>query len=434
MSQPIQEPTIGLGEDIEAFGYKQELRRGLQLHDVVLYGVLFMVLIAPQSIWGSLQVDSGGLTPLVYIIGFVAISFTALSYAAMSSKFPIAGSVYSYVQRAINPHVGFMSGWLILLDYILVPSLLLVMVANWGTTLVPGSPWWLWVVVFIAVGCMYVSGGGGYGEFSTEPFYKPGEVDLHFVATAVSLACLSFLGFDGMSTLAEETYKPEKNIGKGILIALCIMIVVFVAQTYVAALILPDWANTDPDMGFFDACYAAGGLLLQNFMLVINIVAIGIANIMNAQIASSRLLFSMGRDGVLPRVLGKVHPKYQTPWVAAIFLGAFSLVLTLTAGQFGGMTVLAPMVNFGALASFIVLNFGVFWYFWCKEKQRGGKAVLRYLICPWIGILILIYVFTGFDLLTYGVGVSWFIVGLIIAAVISKGFKEVPDAFKNLEV
>lgn len=403
----------------------------------------------------------------MYIIGFVAISFTALSYAAMSSKFPIAGSVYSYVQRAINPHVGFMSGWLILLDYILVPSLLLVMVANWGTTLVPGSPWWLWVVVFIAfntfvnvrgitmskgvdwiifaveilalivfiaVGCMYVSGGGGYGEFSTRARSTSPARSTSTLWPRPYPCLLSFLGFDGMSTLAEETYKPEKNIGKGILIALCIMIVVFVAQTYVAALILPDWANTDPDMGFFDACYAAGGLLLQNFMLVINIVAIGIANIMNAQIASSRLLFSMGRDGVLPRVLGKVHPKYQTPWVAAIFLGAFSLVLTLTAGQFGGMTVLAPMVNFGALASFIVLNFGVFWYFWCKEKQRGAKAVLRYLICPWIGILILIYVFTGFDALTYGVGISWFIVGLIIAAVISKGFKEVPDAFKNLEV
>ena len=92
------------------------------------------------------------------------------------------------------------------------------------------------------------------------------------------------------------------------------------------------------------------------------------------------------------------------------------------------------MVNFGALASFIILNFGVFWYFWCREKQRGPKAVLRYLVCPWVGILILIYVFTGFDLLTYGVGVSWFVVGLIIAAVISKGFKEVPEAFKHLEV
>ena len=467
MSQPIQEPTIGLGEDIEAFGYKQELRRGLQLHDVVLYGVLFMVLIAPQSIWGSLQVDSGGLTPLVYIIGFVAISFTALSYAAMSSKFPIAGSVYSYVQRGINPHVGFIAGWLILLDYILVPSLLIVMVMNWGTALIPNSPAWLWAVVFIAfntfvnirgiqmsrgvdwvifvievlaviafiaLGCNFIMGGGGAGAFVLDPIYQEGQVDAHFIAAGISLAALSFLGFDGMSTLAEETHEPEKNIGRGILIALCAIIVVFVAQTYIAAIVQPDWANTDPDMGFFDSVMLVGGPVFYKIMLVINIIAIGIANIMNAQIASSRLLFSMGRDGVLPRVLGKVHPKYQTPWVAAIFLGAFSLVLTLTAGQFGGMTVLAPMVNFGALASFIVLNFGVFWYFWCKEKQRGGKAVLRYLICPWIGILILIYVFTGFDLLTYGVGVSWFIVGLIIAAVISKGFKEVPDAFKNLEV
>lgn len=133
------------------------------------------------------------------------------------------------------------------------------------------------------------------------------------MATAVSLACLSFLGFDGMSTLAEETYKPEKNIGKGILIALCIMIVVFVAQTYVAALILPDWANTDPDMGFFDACYAAGGLLLQNFMLVINIVAIGIANIMNAQIASSRLLFSMAATVCCPACSARCIPSTRPP-------------------------------------------------------------------------------------------------------------------------
>ena len=341
------------------------------------------------------------------------------------------------------------------------------MVMNWGTALIPNSPAWLWAVVFIAfntfvnirgiqmsrgvdwvifiiealaviafiaLGCNFVLGGGGAGSFVLDPIYQEGQVDAHFIAAGISLAALSFLGFDGMSTLADETREPEKNIGRGIIIALSIIIVVFVAQTYIAAIVQPDWANTDPDMGFFDSVLLVGGPVFYKIMLIINIIAIGIANIMNAQIASSRLLFSMGRDGVLPRVLGKVHPKYQTPWVAAIFLGAFSLVLTLTAGQFGGMTVLAPMVNFGALASFIVLNFGVFWYFWCKEKQRGAKAVLRYLICPWIGILILIYVFTGFDALTYGVGISWFIVGLIIAAVISKGFKEVPDAFKNLEV
>ena len=103
------------GDNIEQFGYKQELRRGMGLWDVVMYGVLFMVIIAPQSIFGSIQQNSHGMTPLVYIIGFVAIMFTAMSYMRMSGRFPIAGSVYSYVQRGINPHVGFIAGWLILL-------------------------------------------------------------------------------------------------------------------------------------------------------------------------------------------------------------------------------------------------------------------------------------------------------------------------------
>ena len=101
------------GGQLEQFGYKQELRRSMGLWDVVLYGVLFMVIIAPQSIFGSIQLNSHGMTPLVYIIGFVAIIFTAMSYMRMSKRFPIAGSVYSYVQRGINPHVGFIAGWLI---------------------------------------------------------------------------------------------------------------------------------------------------------------------------------------------------------------------------------------------------------------------------------------------------------------------------------
>ena len=465
MSQPIQEPTIGLGEDIEAFGYKQELRRGLQLHDVVLYGVLFMVLIAPQSIWGSLQVDSGGLTPLVYIIGFVAISFTALSYAAMSSKFPIAGSVYSYVQRGINPHVGFIAGWLILLDYILVPGLLIVMVMNWGTALIPNSPAWLWGIVFIAfntfvnirgihlnrgmdwiifiievvaliafiaLGCNFLANGGADG-FTIAPLYQEGEVTPQFIASGISLAALSFLGFDGMSTLAEETREPEKNIGKGIIIALCFIIVVFVAQTYIAAAVQPDWANPDPDMGFFDSVMIVGGQGLYIFMLVVNIIAIGIANIMNAQLASSRLLYSMGRDGVIPRVFGKVHPKYQTPWFASLFLGVVTLCLALP--LMDRMNDLAEFVNFGALSSFVMLNFATFLFFFVREgKRKTFGDWVKYLICPWIGIIILVYVFTGFQTPTYIVGVCWLVVGLIIGAVKSKGYKEVPEAFKHLEV
>lgn len=452
---------------LEQFGYKQELRRSLGLADVVLYGVLFMVIIAPHSIWGLVQTQGLGMSTLVYIVGFVAIGFTALSYVRMSNKFPIAGSVYSYVQRGMNPHVGFISGWLILLDYCITPALLYVMVANWGTMLVPGSPWYVWVIAFIifntfvnirgvsmtrgidfvifaieilaviafvALGCNFILGGGGAGEFNADPIFQAGKVDGHFLAAGISIAALNFLGFDGISTLAEETREPEKNIGRGILIALGIIILCFIAQTYIASLVQPDWASWDEEHmnnAFFYGCQLVGGDIFMKIMLVINIVAIGIANIMNAQLAASRLLYSMGRDGVIPRIFGKVHPKFQTPWVGSLFIGAVALVLTLVLT----MADLATLVNFGALSSFILLNFAVFWYFFVKQKQR--KTVgdwVKYLICPWIGILILAYVFTGFETMTYVLGITWFIVGLIIGAVKSKGFKEVPEAFKNLDV
>lgn len=452
---------------LEQFGYKQELRRGLGLWDVVLYGVLFMVIIAPHSIWGLVSQQALGMSTLVYIVGFVAIGFTALSYMRMSSRFPIAGSVYSYVQRGINPHVGFISGWLILLDYCITPALLYVMVANWGAMLVPGSPWYLWIIAFIALntfvnirgismsrgidvvifvievlaviafvalGTQFVLGGGGAGEFNLDPIWQEGKVDGHFLAAGISIAALNFLGFDGISTLAEETERPEKNIGRGILIALCIIIVMFCVQTYMASLIQPDWASWSEEYAenaFFYGCQLIGGDVFMKIMLVINIVAIGIANIMNAQMAASRLLYSMGRDGVIPRVFGKVHPKYQTPWVGALFIGAVALVLSLILT----MADLATLVNFGALASFIMLNFATFWFFFVKEGRR--KTVgdwVKYFICPWIGCIILAYVFTGFEAMTYVMGIAWFIIGMIVGAVKSKGFKEVPDAFKNLEV
>ena len=457
----------GANASLEQFGYKQELRRGMGLWDVVLYGVLFMVIIAPHSIWGLVQQQGLGMSTLVYLVGFVAIGFTALSYVRMSRRFPIAGSVYSYVQRGLNPHAGFMSGWLILLDYCITPALLYTMVANWGTMLVPNSPWWLWIIVFIAfntfvnirgvsltrgidfvifaveiiaviafvaLGCNFIMGGGGAGEFNMDPVWQPEKVTFNFLAAGISIAALNFLGFDGISTLAEETEHPEKNIGRGILIALGIIIVCFAVQTYIASLIQPDWASWSEEHAnnaFFYGCQLIGGNIFMNIMLVINIVAVGIANIMNAQLAASRLLYSMGRDKVIPSIFGKVHPKYKTPWVGSLFIGAVALVLVAVLG----MADLATLVNFGALASFIMLNFSVFWFFFIKEgKRKTFGDWVKSLICPWIGIIILAYVFTGFQPITYIMGITWFVIGFIILVVKSKGFKEVPEAFKHLDV
>ena len=384
----------------------------------------------------------------------------------MSKRFPIAGSVYSYVQRGLNPHVGFMSGWMILLDYCITPALLYTMVANWGVMLVPGSPWWLWVIVFVAfntfvnirgvsmtrgvdfvifaveivaviafvaLGCNFIMGGGGAGEFNMDPIWQPEVVTPTFIAAGISIAALNFLGFDGISTLAEETREPEKNIGRGIMIALGIIIVCFSVQTYLASLIQPDWASWTEEHAnnaFFYGCQLIGGDIFMKIMLVVNIVAVGIANIMNAQLAASRLLFSMGRDGVIPRIFGKVHPKFKTPWVGSIFIGVVALILV----SILGMADLATLVNFGALFSFILLNFATFWFFFVKEKQRKSFGdIVKYLICPWIGIAILAYVFAGFQPMTWAMGVTWFVIGMIVAAVKSKGFKEVPEAFKHLD-
>ena len=460
MSEKNVEPNGG----IERFGYKQELKRALSLKDIVLYGMLFMVIIAPMSIYGEIQLASGGLTPLVYLVGVLAISFTAFGYMQMSKRFPIAGSVYSYVQRGINPHFGFIAGWLILLDYVFVSSLLYVMVAAWGVALIPSIPWFVWILIFVIfntivnirgmemtkgvdwvmffleagillffviVGLKFVLGGGGYGQLSVAPFYQPGKIDLSFIASAASIACLSFLGFDGISTLAEETDRPEKTIGKGILIALVGIAVVFVLQTYVAALIQPDWKNIDPATGFFDAAAAAGGEGLRIALLVINILAVGVANIMAAQTATARMLYGMGRDGVIPKIFAKIHPKYQTPYVGTIIIGLLSCILPL----FLTLSQLVRLVNFGALSSFIFLNIAVFVFFFIKEKRRNTFGdIVKYLISPVCGVAILLFVFSGFESLTYIIGFAWLAIGIVIGAIKSKGYKEVPEAFKNLQV
>lgn len=445
---------------VEQFGYKQELRRTLSLWDLTVYGLLFMVIIAPHSIFGYVNRDAQGLAPLVYMVGFCAMFFTALSYVQMAKRFPIAGSVYSYVQRGVNPHIGFLAGWLILLDYIFVPSLLYIFVGNWCESLIPQIPGWIWILIFIIVntainirgiettarvdmfffvieigivlvivigGLKYVLGGGGAGELNMTPIYQEGKVDFTFVATACTIAALNFLGFDGISTLAEEASEPEKNVGRAILISLLAIGVVFFLQTYIVCLMEPDYTKYNPATALFDACAVAIGEWFRIVLLVVNILAIGIANTLNAQAACSRVLYSMGRDKLLPSALAKVHAKFHTPHVAVALIGVVSLVCTIifTDEQ------LTKLVNFGAISSFVMLNLAVVWFFFVKEKRRSGKDLLNFLVYPMIGTTILLYVWSGFDHMTQIIGFSWLAVGIIFGYIKTKGYKVVPEAFKR---
>lgn len=432
------------------------LKRALSYKDLVFYGMVFMVVIAPMSIFGFVSREGHGMAPLVYLVGVICMLFTALSYRKMSAEFPIAGSVYTYVQKSINPHVGFLAGWLILLDYVFAPALLYALTASWCVALMPGTPFWLWVVVFVALntlinvrgieytakmdvfiftvsalalalflyyGITYVADGGGTGSFTLAPFYQPNTINPAFIGTAVTIAALSFLGFDGISTLAEEAREPRRDVGRAIITALLVIGALFILQSYIATLIQPDFTKMDENNAFFDAALLAGGPFLKTVLLVVNILAIGIANTMAAQAAASRVLFGMARDKFLPKALSRVHAKYQTPHISTLFMAALSLIVALLTS----IDFLTKLINFGALTSFIILNFSVFWLFFVKKQQRSGLHLLNHLVYPWLGMLILAYVWINFDKATLTIGFIWLGCGIVLGFFKTKGYKELPS-------
>ncbi|HJU07672.1 MAG TPA: APC family permease, partial [Rhodanobacteraceae bacterium] len=249
-------------------GYRQELDRALKLRHLLVYGMVFIVPVAPVAVYGFVAQASHGMVPLVYVVGMVAMLFTALSYRELSAEFPWAGSVYAYVGRGLGPFPGFLAGWMILADYLLIPGLIYAFVSSWLHGLLPGVPPPVWIVslvvintainllgirmqsqanfvllalelialaVFIALAIWFVFvQHRGSGRFSFAPLYQPGHVDLGFVATATSIAALSFLGFDGISTLAEEAQNPRRDIGNATLLTLLMLGALFVLQTWLA--------------------------------------------------------------------------------------------------------------------------------------------------------------------------------------------------------
>jgi len=448
--------------DLNAAGYKQELRRSLKFKDLVVFGLLTVLPIAPVQVYGAVSQQTMGLATLVYVVGMIAMLFTALSYGTLSGEFPIAGSAYMFVRRAINPHIGFVSGWIILIDYIIVPSLLVSFGALWASNLLPGIHTYVWVVVFISI-CTFINGrginiaakantimlvlellciaffvtmaikfvfvdGNGVGGFSIDPFYLPGQINLGFIASATTIAVFGYLGFDGITALAEEVENPRKTIGRSIIATLLLIGGLFIMQSYLATLAHPDFSNLNPDMAFFDIAREVGGNILYYFFAIVAIVAVGIANALVVQTSTARVLFSMGRDNTLPmsKFLAKVHPKYQTPLNATIVVGVITLLVSLAPPS-----ILLQLVSYGALTSFMLINISVFVYFFIKKKNRGAKSILKYIILPLIGLLVILYVWSGLGKATFILGISWTVLGIVMGFVKSKGYKIIPSAFEE---
>jgi len=263
--------------------------------------------------------------------------------------------------------------------------------------------------VVLAIRFVFVL-GHGTGGFSWAPLYQPGQLSWGFIATATTIAALSFLGFDAISTLAEESREPRRDIGTATVLTLLVLGALFVLQTWLAALAHPDYANLDDNLGFFQIARDVGGTALFVLFIVVKALATGVASALASQSAISRILFAMGRDRALPfgGFLSRVNPRFKTPANAIAFVAVLSLVLSLSVP----IVVLLHLVNFGALTAFLLLNLSVPAYFWLRRGQRTRP--FRHIVMPLCGFAIVGFIFTGFDRTTFLFGCAWLVAGLLV--------------------
>ncbi|MFJ1537546.1 APC family permease [Micromonospora chalcea] len=439
-----------LQEELARYGYRQELARRLRFRDLLAYGLVYMVPIAPMAIFGSVYAGSGGMVALAYAVGVVALVFTAFSYAQMVKAFPMSGSVYNYAGRGISPPVGFLAGWVILLDYVLVPGLLYLVASLAMHATVPAVPVWLWLLGFVVVNTVINSVGirmtamvtrvmligelivlavflvvggwavaSGKGRFRWEAFYNADTFTWSLVAGAVSIAVLSFLGFDGISMLAEETRDGARQIGRAMAAVLVLAGVLFIAQTWLAAMLIPDAAGLlaegDPNgTAFYDAAAAAGGGWLATLCAVATAIAWGLPNSMVAQVATSRLLYAMARDRQLPGFLAKVSIRRSVPINATLLTGVVSLALGLyMATRADGIALLASLINFGAMVAFLVLHVSVVVHHLIRRRSGNWWA---HLVMPGVGFAILAYVVVNANIAAQRLGLAWLALGVVVLA------------------
>jgi len=426
------------------------LKRVLGLPALVFFGLVYMVPLTMFTTYGVVTEMTGGRTATAYLITLLAMLFTAASYSFMVRKYPISGSAYSYTSLSFGPVVGFLSGWSLLLDYLFLPMINYLLIGLFMNIAFPEIPAWMFVVASIAlvtvlnvVGISQVAGmsnvivgaqlvfivvfvimsikslaGGAAIDFSlpfvgdgTQPGFAP-------LMAGAAVLCLSFLGFDAVSTMAEETRDARRDIPRAIIITTVIAGLMFTLLAIISQLVFPGSVFQNADSAANEVMLKAGGQFLGNFFTSAYIAGC-IGSALASQASVSRIIFTMGRDGILPRSLfGALHARFQTPVVAILVVSAVSLLAVVL-----DLTTLASMISFGALVAFSVVNLAVIRTYLGVERRRGAKNVLLYGAIPFIGLCLTLWLWTSLSQLTLVVGLSWFAVGFAYLAVHTGGFR-----------
>lgn len=417
----------------------------LGLGALTFFGVAFVGPTAPYAMFGIGSANSRGHFALVYVLAAVAMVFTAISYGRMVRAHPNAGSAYAYASAEVHPTAGYFAGWAMMLDYVLMPIISVVIISSTVGRLLPEIPYPVWVIGWAAlitvinllgievtarftviwtlvlaasvlwfVGAAVaalLSGTGAGTLLSVKPFYDPASFDLGAMRSAFAIAVLSYLGFDGISTLAEDTRNAPRDVPRATIATCLICGATFTGLTYLGALVWGDWRTIPAaETAFSEVGRIMGGTALFTAIAAL-VVGQAFTSAVTSQASASRLLFGMARERRLPRMIfGYIHPRLNTPVYSVMLLGGLSALGPLVMN----LDQAAQFVSFGACLGFIFVNLSALlragreW-----QRHTGGLAAL---LAPAAGLLVCVYIWLGLSSAAMKLGFGWCLAGLVYFA------------------
>nr|WP_300309175.1 APC family permease [Halomonas sp.] len=436
-----------------AYTGDSDLKRILGLPALVFFGLAYMVPLTVFTTYGVVTETTQGHVPLAYVITLAAMFFTAYSYGRMVEHYPAAGSAYTYTRRAFGGRIGFMVGWALLLDYIFLPMINYLVIGIYMKEYFPAVDQYVWVLgaiamvtllnvlgiklvarmnliiiafqfIFLAtfIAMSFSAIGSDEAPSLLAPFYSE-SLQWPTIVGGAAILCLSFLGFDAVSTLSEETRQPKRDIPRAIMLCTVIGGTLFILASYIGHLAFPDYANFgSADSAAVDVMRRVGGTLLVTFFTAAYVAGC-FASAMASQASVSRILYAMGRDHVLPGWFAVISRRYGTPLGSTLIVGAISLLALVIS-----LELAATMISFGALVAFSFVNLSVIKHYLVDEHLLQPKHLLRYGVMPSIGFLLTIWLWSSLSGNTFQVGLTWVACGFAYLLYLTRMFKyEVPD-------
>jgi amino acid transporter len=419
-----------------------KLPRTLGMKDLIAYGLAYIAPMAPLSTFGFVWDASGGLIALAYLLGAICMYFTAQSYATMSAEIPNSGSVYGFARYSLGTLPGFVAGWLILLDYLLIPALVFLVMSIGLQVLIPGLDraiclamlvaisllvnWFgtsvttrvsmvsvvvqfLAIFTLLALALVALMNGKGTGAVTLAPLYADTAFNPSKIFTATSICILSFLGFDAISTLSEEVKNGDRKlVGRAILNVFFICALLFVVTTLVFGNLMHGLTIKDPASAIYELLSTQISPFSAIAVAWLIALVAGFTNVLPMQVGVSRILFAMGRDRQLPSLFARLHRVHGTPHVALVVSTLISLTIAMVMRD--DIDSLASFVNFGALSAFVLLHLSVLVKLGIKGRSR---RLFAHWLVPIIGIAVVLAVLTGMHKPVLEMGAVWLAVGLL---------------------